>query len=218
MFSRAGRSLVLQTQKFNRPSADNDRRRLDRLLRGCGLLPRPSGIPAKECPDADRRPRRIAEARREARPRAIKYSIEKLKVSVEDIATAIPEYGGIEKFARAAAKPQEDELNKGQDIENHDDQDDPGEDDKIDEPENNLGRQIQVGFSPKLIKTLEGFRNKTRVKIIGYVRASSDEPLTIEAKKIAKVKAKNKASKKKIAKSKLKRASKEQLESENEWA
>ena len=142
--------------------------------------------------------------RKEASKRAIaiKYLIEKLKVSVEDIATAIPEHGGIEKLARAAAKPSKDDN-----TEDEDDEDEPEE--AGDVPESNLGRQIQVGLSPKLSKKLKGFVNKTRVKIIGRVRASADEPMTIEAKKIVKIKAKNKASKKKTA---------EQPESEKDWA
>jgi hypothetical protein len=154
--------------------------------------------------------------RKEASKRAIaiKYLIEKLKVSIEDIATAIPEHGGIEKLARAAAKPSKDEVNEEED----DDQDEPEEAGENDEPENNLGRQIQVGFSPKLTKILKGFVNKTRIKIIGRVRASADEPLTIEAKRIVEIKAKNKVSKKKIASSKPKKASTKQPESEHDWA
>jgi len=149
--------------------------------------------------------------RKEASKRAIaiKYLVEKLKVSIEDIATAIPEHGGIEKLARAAAKPSKDEVNEDED----DDLDEPEEAGESDEPKNNFGKQILVGFSPELAIKLNGFVDKTRVKIIGYVRVSSDEPLTLEADKIVKLKAKE-APRKKIAKSKAK---KEEAESEHDW-
>lgn len=128
---------------------------------------------------------------------ALRYLIENAKVSVEDIATAIPKHGGIEKLARLAAKPRVDQG--GDEVENE-------------KPKSNLGRQIHVGFSPRLSKKLDGFVDNTRVKIIGYVRMYSDEPLTIEATKIEF------APRKKIAKSKAKKPSKKETESEHDWA
>jgi hypothetical protein len=134
---------------------------------------------------------------------ALRHLIEKLKVAVEDIATAIPRHGGIEKLARAAAKSPPDEVDEDRDDEDDEDQDKPEEADENDETESKLGNRIRVGLSPKLTKKLNRFADKTRIKIIGYVRISSDEPLTIEAKKIVKLKTKV--------------ASKEKPDDEDDW-
>ena len=120
---------------------------------------------------------------------ALWYLIVKLEVPVEDIATAIPKRGGIEKLARLAAKDKADE-DLDDDDEDNEDQDKPEEADENDEAEHKLGKQIVVGLSPKLTKKLNRFADKTRIKIIGFVRISSDEPLTIEATRIAKLKTK----------------------------
>src|SRR5258708_6347475 len=147
---------------------------------------------------------------------ALSYLIEKLKVAVEDIATAIPKHGGIEKLARLAAESRQDSD------QDRDDEDDGQEDDRREdeteetdesvEANHTFGRQIRVGLSPKLTKKLNQFADKTRIKIIGYVRAPPDELPTIEAKKLIEVEAN-----KKNGKSKTEAADKKPDDNERDW-
>jgi hypothetical protein len=117
------------------------------------------------------------------RARALRYLIDEMDISSRDIATAIPKHGGVEKLARLAAKSAEDQ--------DEEDQDKPEEDaDENDEVEKGLGSLIKVSLSPKLNKKLNRFDDKTRIKIIGHVRVSSDDSPTIEVEKIAKLKIK----------------------------
>jgi hypothetical protein len=119
------------------------------------------------------------------RAQALRYLIDKLDVAVEDIATAIPKNGGVERLASLAAKSRQDEADEDQEDQDGDNrhEDAPEEADENVEAERKFGKQIRVGFSPKLTKKLSRFADKTRIKIIGYIRASSDGPPTIEVKK-----------------------------------
>jgi hypothetical protein len=134
---------------------------------------------------------------------ALWYLIVKLETSAEGIAKAIPKHGGIGKLASLAAKPRQDEADEDQD----EDQEDQGEDEpeevvnENDDAEHKFGRQIRVGLSPKLTKKLNKFADKTRIKIIAYVRMSSDESPTIEVEKIFAVAA-NKSKAKVVSKKK----------------
>lgn len=139
------------------------------------------------------------------RTQALRYLIDKLEVAVEDIAMAIAEHGGIEKLARQAASTRRDGD------QNHDD-DEGGEDpDEGVKPDSRFGRLISVGLSPKLTKKLSRFADKTRIKIIGYVRLAPDEQPTIEAKKIIEI-----VIKEKNGKSKVKPTDKKS-DDENDW-
>ncbi|WP_128957343.1 hypothetical protein [Bradyrhizobium zhanjiangense] len=124
---------------------------------------------------------------------ALRHLLECLNVEVEGIATAIQKHGGIERLASMAAKHRQ-----GQDGQNEGDQgeqedrvelEDAEEKGKLD---NKFGRLISVGLSPKLTKKLDQFVGRTRVKMIGYVRASQDETPTIELRKIIRLVAKQK--------------------------
>jgi hypothetical protein len=130
---------------------------------------------------------------------ALWYLIVKQGISVEGIAKAIPEYGGIEKLARLAAKSREDEADEDEDDEDQKDEDqgEPEEADENDNAEHNFGKLINVGLSPKLTTKLIRFPDKTRIKIIGYVRISPDESPTIEATKIVELVSKKEAETKK---------------------
>jgi hypothetical protein len=145
---------------------------------------------------------------------ALRYLIVKLKVSVGDIATAIPKHGGIEKLARLAAKSRSDEG--GGDLDDEDDGDEDKEKaeeaDDEDKTERKFGRQISLGLSPNLAKKLNRFRNKTRIKIVGYVHKVPDELPTIEVKKIIEA-----AAKKKDAKSKAKAAAEKPDDDASDW-
>jgi len=130
------------------------------------------------------------------RANALWYLIVKLKVAVEDIAAAIPKHGGIEKLSRLAAKSRqngEGDADRDDDIEDDDDKEKPKEYDKT---KHKFGRLISVGLSPRLAAKLSQFADKTRIKIIGYVRMVPDETPTIEAKRVAKVVSKEAGTKK----------------------
>jgi hypothetical protein len=127
---------------------------------------------------------------------ALWYLIEKLKVSVEGIAKAIPKSGGVGKLASLAAKSRQDEADEDQD-EDQEDEDEPEEVDETDEADSKFGKQISVGLSPDLTKKLNRLADNARIKIIGYVRMSSDGLLTIEAKQLKEVEPKKKTSKSK---------------------
>lgn len=143
---------------------------------------------------------------------ALWYLIEKLEVPVEDIATAIPKHGGIEKLASLAAKSRRDGADGDQD----EDEEDQGEDepeeiaDENGKAEHKFGKRITVGLSPKLTKKLNRFADKTRIKIIGYVRMSADGTPTIEVKNILE------AAKKKTSNSKTKKDEKPE-DDESDW-
>ncbi|WP_439359928.1 hypothetical protein [Bradyrhizobium sp. DASA03007] len=143
---------------------------------------------------------------------ALRHLLECLNVEVEGIATAIQKHGGIERLARMAAKHRQ-----GQDGQNEDDE---GEQEDRDEPEDaekkgkldaKFGRLISVGLSPKLTKRLDRFADQTRIKMIGYVRASQDETPTIELKKIIRLVAKQKGN------SKVKGPGLRREEDERDW-
>jgi hypothetical protein len=145
---------------------------------------------------------------------ALWYLIEKLEVSVEHVAEAIPKNGGIGKLARLAAKSVRDGADEDQD----EDQEGQGEDepeemaDKNGESEHKFGKRITVGLSPKLRKKLNRFADKTRIKIIGYVRMSSDGSPTIEVENILEA-----AAKKKNSKLKTRKASEKPDDDESDW-
>jgi hypothetical protein len=149
---------------------------------------------------------------------ALWYLIEKLKVSVEAIAKAIPKNGGVAKLASLAAKSREDDADEDQDKEEGDegqedeDQDEPEEADENDKAEHKFGKRITVGLSPKLTKKLNRFADKTRIKIIGYIRMSSDGSPTIEVKNILEA-----AAKKKNSKSKTRKAGEKPDDDESDW-
>lgn len=164
------------------------------------------------------------------RASALWYLIVKQGISVEGIAKAIPEHGGIEKLARLAAISREDEAAEDEDSEDeHQPKDDPEEanesrddedeeDQHRDEPDeknkpgSRFGKQITVGLPPKLTKKLGRFADQTRIKIIGYVRVSPDEAPTIEVKKIIEL-----VAKKKGARPKTKRTDKKRDDDAGDW-
>jgi hypothetical protein len=149
---------------------------------------------------------------------ALWYLIEKLKVSVEAIAKAIPKNGGVGKLASLAAKSPEDDADEDQDKDEGDegqedeDQDEPEEADENDKAEHKFGKRITVGLSHKLTKKLNRFADKTRIKIIGYIRMSSDGSPTIEVKNILEA-----AAKKKNSKSKTRKAGEKPDDDESDW-
>jgi hypothetical protein len=134
-------------------------------------------------------PKSVAEKKEASkRTQALRYLIEHLEVGIEDVATAIQKHGGIEKLARLATKYRQDEDDQDQDVdEGGEDQDEPEEADEKNKPDSKFGKQISVGLSLKLTKKLNRFADKTRIKIIGYVRMPPDEQPTIEAEKIIEV-------------------------------
>ncbi|MGY4458274.1 hypothetical protein [Bradyrhizobium sp. LB13.1] len=123
----------------------------------------------------------------------MRYLIDKLQVAVEDIATAILKNGGIEKLARLAAKTRQDEPNEDQEDQDGDNQDEEAVESL--DAERKFGRQIRVGLSPKLSEKLTRFAENARIKIIGYVRMSSDELPTVKVEKIIAIQAKGKTTK-----------------------
>ncbi|MGY4368438.1 hypothetical protein ACVW1A_004503 [Bradyrhizobium sp. LB1.3] len=127
------------------------------------------------------------------RAQALRYLIDKLQVAVEDIATAILKNGGIEKLARLAAKTRQDEPNEDQEDQDGDNQDEEAVESL--DAERKFGRQIRVGLSPKLSEKLTRFAENARIKIIGYVRMSSDELPTVKVEKIIAIQAKGKTTK-----------------------
>ena len=130
-------------------------------------------------------------AKKEAskRARALRYLIDELDISTGDIAMAISERGGIEKLARLAAKKSRHDQND-QDQDDQDQNEPKEEADENDEVERKFGKQIRVGLSPKLTEKLNRLADKTRIRIVGYVRMSSDDSPTIEVEKIVKLKSK----------------------------
>jgi hypothetical protein len=130
------------------------------------------------------------------RARALRYLIDKLGIAAEDIATAISKHGGIEKMARLAAQSPDDQNEEDQDEPEEDDQDEPEDADENEDVESKFGKKVSVGLSPKQAKRLNGLADKTRIRIIGYVRVSSDESPTIEVIKFVKLKAKKISNKK----------------------
>jgi hypothetical protein len=157
------------------------------------------------------------------RATALWYLIVKQKVAVEDIAMAIPNHGGIEKLARLAAKSRSDEADEDLDDDDDEDQDKPEKADEDDKTEQKFGKLISVGLSPKLTTKLNQFANKTRIRIIGYVRKFPDELPTIEVKKIIeaaakkKVNSKAKAAKKKDANSRTKATAEKPDDDASDW-
>jgi hypothetical protein len=145
------------------------------------------------------------------RTQALRYLIVHLEVSVEDVAEAIPKHGGIEQLARLAAEHRQDEDDPdNDDDEDGDDHDEPEEADEKGKRDSELGKQISVGFSPKLTKKLKRFADNTRIKIIGYIRMLPDEHPKIEVKKLIKLR-------KKSAKSKTKPVAKTFDDDERDW-
>jgi hypothetical protein len=129
---------------------------------------------------------KTTEKKKEASKRAmaLRYLVVKLKVPVQDIAVAIPKNGGIAKLARLDTKSRQAQADEDQDEDQEvEDEDEPEEVDENGEAEHNFGKQISVGLSPKLTRKLSCFADRTRIKIIGYVRTSSDAPM-VEATKI----------------------------------
>lgn len=131
---------------------------------------------------------------------ALRYLIDKLDVAVEDIAMAIPQNGGIEKLARLASKSREDDSEEEQEEQGDDDQDEEA----AEEAEESVGagrdKHVRMEVSPKLTKKLNRLADNARIKIIGYIRASSDELPMIEVKKIIEMQVKPKIAKKGKAK------------------
>ena len=122
------------------------------------------------------------------RARALRYLIEKLGIPTDGLAKAIQTHGGIEKLAKLSAKSsQEKEDDQGDKHRNEQGQEERVGADRTDAADRNFGRLVSVGLSPKQAKTLSGLAEKTRVKVIGYVRISSDDSRTIEVEKIVKV-------------------------------
>jgi hypothetical protein len=130
------------------------------------------------------------------RTQALRYLIDKLKVAVEDIAVAIPKHGGIEKLARLAAKSRKDEADEEQEEEEGDSQDEEAVEEENFGADRKFDDQIRMEVPPKLTRKLNRFSDRARIKIIGYIRASSDESPMIEVKKIIELKVKTKAAKK----------------------
>jgi hypothetical protein len=170
-------------------------------------------------------PQSLAEQKEASkRASALWCLIVKLKVAVENIAKAIPKHGGIEKLARLAAKSRLDEGDVDQDEDEDEDQDEPEEEDEDDKPKHKLGNQLIVGLSPKINTKLYQFADKTRIKIIGYIRMSPDESPTIDVKKIIEApvkkkeaKSKTKAAKKKISKSAASKKKRDNDDDESDW-
>jgi hypothetical protein len=159
-------------------------------------------------------PKSVAEKKEASkRTQALRYLIEHLEVAVEDVATAIQKHGGIEKLAGLAAKHRQDEDDRDQDDdENGEDQDEPEEADETRKPDSKFGKLISVGLSPKLTEKLNKFADKTRIKIIGYVRMPPDEQPTIEVKKIIEA-----MTNKKRGKSKAKPRDKKSDDDAGDW-
>lgn len=135
------------------------------------------------------------------RASALRYLVEKLEVSVDDIATAIPKHGGIEKLAGLAAKSRkieeegsndqgdEDQRDEGRGTEDEEDQDDIEQKhdlevaEKVDEANPKFGKLLEVGLSPKHAKKLNGLADKARIKLVGRVRISGDDAPIVEVEK-----------------------------------
>lgn len=150
------------------------------------------------------------------RAQALRYLIDKLEIAVEDIATAIPKNGGVEKLASLAAKSRQNGSDEDQEDQDGGDQDEEASEEAEENvgAERKFGRQIRVGLSPKLTEKLNRFADKARIKIIGYIRMSSDEWPTVEVEKIIEVQAKAKSTKKN---GKAKRAGKKRDDGPADW-
>jgi hypothetical protein len=86
---------------------------------------------------------------------------------------------------RAAAKSRDDQNDEDRTDE---DQDEPEEANENEGVESRFGKWVSVGLSPKQSKKLNGLADKTRIKIIGYVCMSSDDSLTIDVRRLVKLK------------------------------
>ncbi|MBR0875362.1 hypothetical protein JQ633_33755 [Bradyrhizobium tropiciagri] len=135
------------------------------------------------------------------RARALRFLVEELGATLEDIPDTIREHGGVEKLARLAAQDQprrgkrakklgeEDQASSERDADDEPDEADERVDaSKSERKAVNFGRRIQVGFSPKLGSKLDRLADRSRIKLIGYFRTRAGEPPTIEIKKIIKLK------------------------------
>lgn len=136
------------------------------------------------------------------RLQALKYLIEKLEVSAEEIAAALHKHGGVEKLAKLAAKSRKADKEAANDQEDEDpddeDRDTDGKEDdsvennkddldqigKVDEAKRQFGNRLEVGLSPKQAKKLNNLADNARVKLIGRVRTSRDGETTVEVKKV----------------------------------
>lgn len=140
------------------------------------------------------------------RLQALRYLIDKLKVSVEEIAAALDKHGGIEKLAKLAAesrkaekggaKDQSDEDPHDEDPDDEDRDTDDQEDGGIENEENldhageveetkpRFGKLLEVGLSPKQAKKLDSLDDNARIKLIGRVRTSRDGDPTVEVEKV----------------------------------
>jgi len=135
-------------------------------------------------------------AKKEAskRAQALRYLINKLGVSADNIAAAIAKHSGIEKLARMAAQSRDDDGEEDK-SEKDEPEDEPEEADKKEDVKSRFGKLVSVGLSPALAEKLNGLADKTRIKIIGYVRMSSDDFPTIDGRRIVELPAKSKKDK-----------------------
>ncbi|MBR1170255.1 hypothetical protein [Bradyrhizobium liaoningense] len=129
------------------------------------------------------------EARKKASKaaRALRYLVEQIGVSVDNIPEALQEHGGIQKLAGLAAL--NDPRRKSPPIAPGSNTAEQGEADRSDARHRKgqkgvFDRQVQVGLPPKLRAKLDRLADSTEIKIIGLVRVPTGERPTIEVRQI----------------------------------
>ncbi|MBB4427880.1 hypothetical protein GGD66_006463 [Bradyrhizobium sp. CIR48] len=129
------------------------------------------------------------EARKKASKaaRALRYLVEQIGVSVNNIPEALQKHGGIQKLAGLAAI--NDPRRKSPPIAPGSNTAEQGEADHSDaghrkEQKNVFDRQVQVGLPPKLRAKLDRLADSTEIEIIGLVRVPTGGRPTIEVRQI----------------------------------
>lgn len=121
--------------------------------------------------------------------RALRYLVENVGVSLDDIPEAIREHGGIEELARLAA--QNDPRRKLPAAPNAGHEGKGGEDQPDAKVKRGKGRgdksAIQFGVPPKLRAKLNSFADSTAIQINAFVRAPTGEQPTIEIQDITEL-------------------------------
>lgn len=217
-------ALKQENEKYEKRTRAALYQRLQKATAVAVLVEADEGIRAQLCKDMSEEdvlraalnfifvPKTLAEKKEASkRNRALRYLLDHLEVEVEDIAKAIQKHGGIEKLAGMAAKAREAQDGQKNDDEDEQDRDELENAEEHGKPGAKSGRLISIGLSPKLTKKLDRFADQTRIKMIGYVRASQDGTPTIELKKIVRLVAKQKS------KTKVKGAGTRRDEDAGDW-
>ncbi|TQF27455.1 hypothetical protein UNPF46_30820 [Bradyrhizobium sp. UNPF46] len=125
------------------------------------------------------------EARKKASKaaRALRYLVDRIGVSVDNIPEALQKHGGIQKLAQLAAL--NDPRRKSPPIAPGSNTAEQGEADHFDvrhrkERKPVFDRQVQIALPPKLRAKLDDLADSTAIKIIGFVRVPTGEQPTIE--------------------------------------